>query len=62
MYKLKHLINIEKIDWKSLSANPNAIHLLEKNPNKINWDLLSRNPNAIHLLEKNPDKINWYYY
>jgi hypothetical protein len=40
--------------------NPNAIHLLEENPDKINWDELSRNPNAIHLLEQNPNKINWY--
>jgi hypothetical protein len=43
-----------------LSANPNAIHLLEQNPEKINWYLLSSNPNAIHLLEQNQDKINWW--
>ena len=39
--------------------NPNAIHLLENNPDKINWDRLSGNPNAIHLLKKNLNKINW---
>ena len=44
-----------------LSRNPNAIHLLEQNPDKINWGWLSRNPNAIHLLEENPDKIKWYF-
>ena len=27
-----------------LSSNPNAIHLLEKNPEKINWSELSSNP------------------
>ena len=27
-----------------LSENPNAISLLEKNPDKINWIMLSRNP------------------
>ena len=59
MYRLKHWIYIENLDWMSLSANPNAIHLLEKNPNKINWHNLSSNPNAIHLLEQNQDKINW---
>ena len=32
--------------------NPNAIHLLEKNPDKINWYLLSINPNAMSLLLK----------
>jgi len=39
--------------------NPNAIHLLEKNPDKISWSDLSRNPNAIHLIEQNMDKIYW---
>ena len=61
MYKLKHFINIEKMDFKSLSFNPNAIHLLEKNSDKINWDYLSTNPNAIHLLEKNPGNIDWFW-
>ena len=51
--------NTPVINWYWISRNPNAIHLLEKNPDKINWNLLSGNPNAIHLLEKNPDKINW---
>ena len=44
------------IDWISLSNNPNAISLLEKNLDKINWKLLSCNPNAISILEKNLDK------
>ena len=60
MYKLKHWINIENIDLKNLSLNPNAIQLLEQNPDKIVWSELSLNPNAIHLLEKNQDKINWF--
>ena len=47
------------ISWAILSLNPNAIHLLEKNPDKIDWKWLSLNPNAIHLLERNPDKIYW---
>jgi hypothetical protein len=42
-----------------LSANPNAIELLNKNPEKINWDFICSNPNAIELLNKNPEKINW---
>ena len=44
-------IDPDKINWYWLSANSNAIHLLEQNPNKINWNSLSLNPNAIHLLE-----------
>ena len=51
--------NIDKIDWRFLSANPNAIHLLEKNPEKIHWSNLSANPNAIHLLQQNIEKIDW---
>jgi len=49
------------VDWTALSANPNAVPLLEKNLDKVdwNWPLLSRNPNAIHLLEKNLDKVMW---
>jgi hypothetical protein len=43
-----------------LSRNPNAIHLLEQQPEKIVWSSLSRNPNAIHLLEKNPNEIDWW--
>ena len=50
----------EKINWDSLSENPNALPLLEKNLDKINWYLLSNNPGAIPLLEKNLDRINWH--
>ena len=34
-----------KINWQSLSKNPNAIHLLEKNIEFIDWENLSSNPN-----------------
>jgi len=37
LYKLLDWIDINKINWESLSSNPNAIPLLEKNPDKINW-------------------------
>lgn len=46
--------------WSKMSANPNAIRILEANQDKINWSKLSGNPNAIHLLEANQDKIDWY--
>ena len=60
-----HLLesNTDKLDdlcWKILSANLNAIKLLEQNTDKINWGFLSGNMNAIRLLEQNFDKINWY--
>jgi len=57
--KFLNFVNQDKIHWKMLSENPNAIHLLEMNQDKINWMNLSRNSNAIQLLEKNIDKINW---
>jgi hypothetical protein len=56
---LEQNIENDKLSWKELSTNPNAIHMLEANPDKIEWKELSRNPNAIHLLEANPDKIDW---
>ena len=28
--------NIENLNWEGLSKNPNAIRLLEENPDKIN--------------------------
>jgi hypothetical protein len=40
-YELLDWIDEEKIDWGYLSENPNAIHLLEKNPKKIDWRYLS---------------------
>jgi hypothetical protein len=54
--------NVESMDgygWERISANPNAISLLEKYPDKIAWHMLSGNPNAIHLLEQNQDKIHY---
>ena len=59
LYKFKDWIDINKLEWCNLSMNPNAIHLLEKNPDKIDWAFLSQNPNAIHLLEQNVNKIKW---
>jgi len=41
-----------------VSTNPNAMHILEKNPDKIHWYWLSTNPSAVHLLKNNLDKID----
>jgi hypothetical protein len=43
----------------ALVANPNAVHLLEENPDKVDWISLSANPNAGHMLEQNLDKVDW---
>ena len=48
--KFKDFVNLKKLDWKEINANPNAISLLEKNVNKIDWEYLSLNSNAIRLL------------
>jgi len=34
-YELLDWIDIKKLDFDNLSGNPNAIELLEENPNKI---------------------------
>jgi hypothetical protein len=55
--KLKQKVNTmaKEMSLMRLEAeNPNAIHMLEANPEKINWPQLLNNPNAIHLLEANP--------
>ena len=60
IWKLRNWINPDYLDWSSLSKNPNALDLLEKNQNKINWYNLSLNPNAIEFLKKNANKINLF--
>jgi hypothetical protein len=42
--KLLDWVPLEKLDWDGLSSNPDAIHLLDKNPDKIDWYWLSMNP------------------
>jgi hypothetical protein len=55
---------IEKINWWVLSANQEAIQLLEENYDNIDWVQLGKNPKAIKLLEKElqvrPQNIYWY--
>ena len=55
---------IEKVNWWVLSANPEAIQLLEANRDKINWVQLGKNPKAIKMLEDElkvrPQNILWY--
>lgn len=58
--KYVQLLNADT--WDRLSANPAAIHILEKNMDKINWVFLSSNPAAIHLLLKSQYKIYWYHF
>lgn len=49
----------ERIDWNALSANPEAIDILDVYPEKINWVYLSSNPKAMDILKKNQKKIDW---
>ena len=63
-----HLLeqNQDKIYWKYLSKNPNALHLLDQN--KINWSSLSANESIFELEKKmfylqialHPSKIQKY--
>jgi hypothetical protein len=52
MLKLRDWIDINKINWITLSLNPNAIKLLKENKNKINWYYLSSKSNAIKRKSK----------
>ena len=42
----------------SNNTNPEAIRLLEANPQLIDWQNLSKNPSAVHILQLNIDKIH----
>jgi len=48
-----------KIDWASLTTNPNAIELLKEYPHKIKWEYLSANTAAIDWLKENKKVIDW---
>ena len=37
------------VNWCCLSTNPNAIDILERNPDKISWFSLSKNPSIFEL-------------
>ena len=52
---LHEWIELENIDWSSLSRNPRAIDLLRDNIENIDWESLCFNPNqdAFLLLEEN---------
>ena len=45
MLKLRDWVDIDKLNWDSLSENSNAISLLKENQDKINWWYFSKNPN-----------------
>jgi hypothetical protein len=55
MLNFHNWVNVNKLNWDSLSENPNAINILKENKNKINWYKLALNPNAIELF----DEIDW---
>jgi hypothetical protein len=40
---------LDKVHWNNLSANPNAIYLLEKNIDKIDWFWISSNSSIFEL-------------
>ena len=58
MYKLRDWIPESNLDWNNLSANPNAIHMLEANPDKINWFRACQNT-SIHRFKKVLD-VDWF--
>ena len=57
--KLCEWVPFDKLDWESLSQNPSAVPILEKNLDKVDWFNLANNPNAIHLLENNLGNLSW---
>ena len=41
--------NLDKVDWVSLSGNPDLIHILEKNLDKVDLMKLSMNPSIFQI-------------
>lgn len=56
-------VDIDMLDYKELTYNPNAYTIYEifadYYPEKISWRHISENPNIMRTLEANPDKIKW---
>ena len=52
--------NIDKVNWKELSSNKNAIHLLEQNIDNIDWTEFSNNP-SIFTYDYDKLKENMMY-
>ena len=46
-YELREWVDTDKLNWKELSQNPNAIQLLSKNIDKVDWEFLIRKSNSI---------------
>lgn len=58
--KFHDLIDKNNIDWDTLTDNPKAIPLIEKNLDKLTtagWHLLTYNEKAIHIIDKNRAQI-----
>jgi len=51
-------LDSKDIKWDDLSANPNALPLLEKRLDKIDWEEASSNL-SVPFLEKHLDKVVW---
>ncbi|EKX31852.1 hypothetical protein GUITHDRAFT_149032 [Guillardia theta CCMP2712] len=49
--------NLDKVDWRVLSANKGAIDILKDNLDNVYWSELSKNENAIEILKAKPDKV-----
>jgi len=47
-----------KINFESLSENPNAIHIISRHLDKVSSYQLSKNPNAMDILMQHPELID----
>jgi hypothetical protein len=41
---------MDKVDWRCLSSNPNAIDILKNNMDKVDWRRLCRNDKVLEIL------------
>lgn len=50
---------LNKVDWKELSRNANATHILDRNISRVDWCELLKNPNALYFFQKHSEKVDW---
>lgn len=57
-YKLLDWIDKEKLEWNTLSLNPNAIEMFEGNEEKLIWHRVVKLENAISFIKKNLNRLD----
>lgn len=50
---------LNQVNWKELSRNPMATHILDRNISRVDWCELLKNPNGLYFFQKHSEKVDW---